>query len=377
MKKIDCCFFSNNKAMKIPLRYILLLTCFVSADFATTGFTNTTSEENRQLEVSSEEFDDKNTFSSNNVLSLFYSNIVKSAKYAAISYCTKHDNIITGRLQEACPCTLCTETDKEVIVEKIYRGKVSGVIFRDVTNSELILALKGTTSNDEWLIDFKILPIPYHFLNNRKRSWKKFVVLNKKCKGCTVHKGFYDGAREIYDNMFEDLCELIDAYPDYKLSIVGHSLGGAIAPFIANEFLLLGKNPILTTFGSPKFGNKIFAKWMDNIWQTNEHYKDIDALNAAPAYIRVSHRGDVVPLLPTRQIGYKHSGVDVFFTVSEVPMLAENIKLRKSPTEFLPSAAQISITKVKNKKQFDAAVDSHRVYIVRMNQCVTKRHVFF
>ncbi|TID29613.1 hypothetical protein CANINC_001732 [Pichia inconspicua] len=301
-----------------------------------------------------------------------YDKIVRSAIFSALSYCTKHDNIKSGNLQLACPCTLCTENEDNVTVVKVFRGKVSGVLFKDDSNAELILAIKGTTSNSEWLMDFKILPIPYHFMNNRKRSWKKFIAINKNCKGCTVHKGFYDGAREIYDNMFDDFYKLIEQNPEYKISVVGHSLGGAIAPFIANELLLAGKSPRLTTFGSPKIGNKVFAKWMNKLWNIQDHYTNIESLNVDPIYIRVSHKNDIVPLLPTRQMGYKHSGIDLFFTVSEIPMLEEHIKLKSSSsTELNPTPEPFP--DFKSKKEFDAAMDSHRVYILRMNQCVAKQ----
>lgn len=349
------------------LSYQIVLELFIFATVVSSSFLNSTI---KISEVFTNKADIHKISHLSNSYSL-YDTIVRDAIFSALSYCTKHDNIITGPLQDACPCTLCTENGDDVTVMKVYRGKVSGVLFKDDSNSELILAIKGTTSNAEWLMDFKILPIPYQFLNNRKRSWKKFVAINKKCKGCTVHKGFYDGAREIYDNMYDDFHDLIEQYPDYKISLVGHSLGGAVAPLIANELILAGKNPRLTTFGSPKFGNKDFAQWMDKLWNTKEHYENVESLMVDPVYIRVTHKDDIVPLLPTREMGYKHSGVNVFFNTSGIPMLEENMSLKSSLTQSLLSPG--SFPDIKNKKEFDVAMDSHRVYIVRMNQCVAKQ----
>lgn len=303
-----------------------------------------------------------------------YDDIYRAATYAALSYCTKYDRIILGNLKEACPCRLCYEAKDGIFVEHIYKGKVSGVVFRDDNVKEIIFAIKGTTTNEEWLIDFKIMPIPYHPLSKRKKGWSKFWKFNSKCKGCTIHKGFYDGAKIIYDNLFDTVLQLLEEYDDYNLIITGHSLGGAMAPIIANEFLLLKRHVNVVTFGSPKIGNKYFSNWMDESWNTAEHYDDINSIFHSNSYLRVTHNTDLVPLLPTRQMGYKHSGINVCFDSNDVPVSDETVNVTNFTIQHLSEQKEAELDEkitevVENTKAWETLIDPHRIYFLRMNRC--------
>lgn len=300
-----------------------------------------------------------------------YNTVYRYASFAALAYCTKKDWFSVGTLQTACSMSLCTESPGNIYVEHIYRGTVSGVLFRDDSNHEIIVALKGTTSNDEWLMDFKIYPMPYHFLSKRKKGWKKYLFSNSECRGCTVHKGFYDGSKEVYDNMFTQIVALSREYPDYNMVVTGHSLGGAIAPILANELLLLGRKrkTTLISFGSPKIGNRLFAQWIDKAWNTQYHYDNLHAVLDRSSYLRVSHKGDLVPLLPMRQLGYDHCGIDFYFSTSKIPMKQEHIQIRNSPSHILAQNYTDTSGVQINGDNIDKYVESHRVYLLPMNKC--------
>jgi hypothetical protein len=301
-----------------------------------------------------------------------YDLIWRGSVFSAIAYCTKHNRVSLGPLPEACPCTLCTDSPDIVEVSIIYAGTVSGVVFRDDTTREIVVGLKGTTTNTEWAIDFNIIPVPYHSLNKRPKGLKKWYKQNKECKGCTIHKGFYSGAKEIHDKTFDKVIALAKKYPDYKIMVTGHSLGGALAPLIANEYLKMGLHTTLITFGSPKIGNPLFAKWMDDIWNTHDHYSDLDGIHSTSSFIRVSHKDDFVPLVPTRQMGYKHCGIDVFFTTPDLPMDITNIKLRNSPSQLSVNEAEEEVELIFSNStysDYQKSMDSHRNYLLRMNQC--------
>lgn len=315
-----------------------------------------------------------NFLASSNVEDYIYSNIYRAATYAALSYCTKYDDILLGNLKQACPCRLCYDSKDGIFVEHIYKGKVSAVVFRDDNLKEIIFAIKGTTTNHEWIMDFKIMPIPYHSLSKRKKGWSKFWKFNSKCKGCTIHKGFYDGSKIIYDNVFDKVLQLLEEYNEYNLIVTGHSLGGALAPIIANEFLLLKKDVNVVTFGAPKIGNSLFSKWMDKAWNTLKHYDDVNSMFHSNSYVRVTHKSDIVPLLPKRQMGYKHSGINVYFDKNEEPMTVENIKIKSSSFENLTEQENINENEENSKsieytEDLTKPMDSHRVYLIRMNQC--------
>ena len=317
--------------------------------------------------------------SSNSLSDNVFNSMFRAAKYAALSYSIKKDSISLGELKNACTCKLCEDSEINIQIIKIYHGKVSGILIQDNNSNEIILSLKGTTSNEEWLLNLTFFPIPYHPLNQRKKGWKKWYKYNNSCNGCTIHKGFYDGAKEIYDNLFNDLINLSQENPNYKIIITGHSLGGAIAPILANECLPLGLNPTVITFGAPKIGNTFFASWMDDIWNTNDNYNNLDNSyhsKNTPSYFRVSHKGDYVTLLPTRQMKYKHCGIDVYFDKNGLPMHNSQIRLRKSPANVMNIE---DLNDDYNDDDYDDVInsnsklsklkESHRLYFLRMNLC--------
>ena len=78
--------------------------------------------------------------------------MARAADYASLSYLTLGNLLKFGNLKDACLCTLCTDSYSGVTVKKIYRGVVFGVIFKDDYRKEIILTIKGTTTNTEWLL---------------------------------------------------------------------------------------------------------------------------------------------------------------------------------------------------------------------------------
>jgi hypothetical protein len=103
-----------------------------------------------------------------------------------------------------------------------------------------------------------------------------------------VHTGFRAHARKI----LPDLVAYISKHPSKKIYITGHSLGGAMALYIAQELEWLGYNEILLfTYGAPRLGNRSYVK---NI-KTVQHYRFVNG-------------NDPVPNLPPAIFGYKHHG---------------------------------------------------------------------
>ena len=96
--------------------------------------------------------------------------MARAADYASLSYLTLGNLLKFGNLKDACLCTLCTDSYSGVTVEKIYCGVVFGVIFKDDYRREIILSIKRTTTNTEWLLDFNFAPIPYHPFSRSKNG---------------------------------------------------------------------------------------------------------------------------------------------------------------------------------------------------------------
>lgn len=109
-----------------------------------------------------------------------------------------------------------------------------------------------------------------------------------------MHDGFLDSYKEIQDKLVATIFDQLDKYPQYKVAVTGHSLGGATALLCAldlyqrnknftqeNLFLytqgqwleyfvsltqdnLTFANYSLTYPGQPRVGNPAFAKYVAN-----------------------------------------------------------------------------------------------------------------
>lgn len=106
-------------------------------------------------------------------------------------------------------------------------------------------------------------------------------------------------------------------HPTYRLELVGHSLGGAVALLAGLEFHARGWSPRITTFGEPKVGNAAFVQHIDDIFAANREESD---------YRRVTHVDDPVPLLPPTEWGYRPHAGEVYITKSGLPPEVQDVR---------------------------------------------------
>jgi hypothetical protein len=90
-----------------------------------------------------------------------------------------------------------------------------------------------------------------------------------------------------------------DALAAPTVFVAGHSLGGALAQLCALDLRLSARLPDvrLTTFGAPRVGNAVFARWLDA---------------AVGPHARFTHARDVVPSVPPSWAGFAHAGREVW-----------------------------------------------------------------
>ena len=102
-----------------------------------------------------------------------------------------------------------------------------------------------------------------------------------------VHSGFRGEARKIWNSVHT----FAKKHKDKKIIVCGHSLGAAMATYIAQELRWHDiKNVTLYTFGSPKLGNSSYVDAMD-----------------VPHW-RFVNNNDVVCKVPPSLIGFRHHG---------------------------------------------------------------------
>jgi pimeloyl-ACP methyl ester carboxylesterase len=122
--------------------------------------------------------------------------------------------------------------------------------------------------------------------------------------------------------------EALKKYPKYQVTLIGHSLGGAVAAFASLEFLRRGWDPIVTTFGEPRVGNQALMDYMDARFETVA-ISSTTTLSPRKAgkYRRVTHVDDPVPLLPLSEWGYRmHSG-EIYISKAALSPNIEDLEL--------------------------------------------------
>ncbi|KAF2014720.1 alpha/beta-hydrolase [Aaosphaeria arxii CBS 175.79] len=203
----------------------------------------------------------------------------------------------------------------------------------------IILAFRGTYSIANTIVDLSTVPqeyVPYPGDDDSKTS--DFVdprIANPdssdetpppadppKCTNCTVHTGFYSSWLNTRNAILSDLTEAIEKYPDYQLTLVGHSLGGAVAALAGLDFLARGWQPRVTTFGEPRIGNKALMSYIDDRFNITSN-KD------ANSFHRVTHVSDPVPLLPLAEWGYSMHSQEIFISAPDLPPSVDDLQYCK------------------------------------------------
>ncbi|KAK1416861.1 hypothetical protein QVD17_25978 [Tagetes erecta] len=172
---------------------------------------------------------------------------------------------------------------------------------------DIVIAWRGTSQTMEWLNDLKFdkVSAPDLFKGDRRvkiqHGWHSIYTT------CDPKSSFIkSSARE---QVLEEVRRLIELHKNENISvtIVGHSLGGALATLNAVDIVVNGyNNEFLVTafvFGSPRVGDSSFKRFFnllgDNI-----------------RVLRIENASDVVPHYPLRtkmlcclrNIGYSHVG---------------------------------------------------------------------
>ena len=166
------------------------------------------------------------------------------------------------------------------------------------------------------------------------------------------------------------LKQLIGEYPEYKVVLAGHSLGGAVSALAALELKARGINVTITTFGEPRLGNKEMAMYMDKIfpWNVSE---------SEAAFRRVTHIEDPVPLLPFEKWGWAMHGGEIYISKAGLPPSIEDLercegpadeRCIQGPSQSFPVQDQATMDFPKSLKLWQLLF-AHREYFWRVGLC--------
>lgn len=193
-----------------------------------------------------------------------------------------------------------------------------------------------------------------------------------KCTNCTVHSGFYTSWRHTRDEILPHVLLGLEKYPDYKVTLVGHSLGGAVATFAGLEMLARGLNPTITTFGEPRIGNQALADYVDIRFGLSSNSTTL-ANPGEQRFRRVTHVDDPVPLLPLEEWGYVPHGGEIFISKPDLPPSIEDVQHcngSEDPECLTGPELEGSYWGVPTRFKLWQLFFAHRDYFWRLGLCV-------
>lgn len=198
------------------------------------------------------------------------------------------------------------------------------------TNPRIIVAFRGTYSIANTVVDLSTVPqeyIPYP--GDPDSGASETGHEESKCQNCTVHTGFYSSWKVASSAILPDLEAAVAAYPNYALTLVGHSLGGAVAALAGLELESRGWNPTVTTFGEPRLGNAALNKYLDQRFNLLSSTREVwtNTLDERQLrYRRVTHIDDPVPLLPLTEWGYRMHAGEIYISKSALTPDIEDLQ---------------------------------------------------
>jgi predicted lipase len=176
----------------------------------------------------------------------------------------------------------------------------------------LTVVFRGSTALNDWLINVKVDDTNFDLPSPNAKTRTNYG---------RVHEGFY---KYLFDNTkpgrdgrtisrAEEIMGKLEAlfrmYPDYKLWVTGHSLGGALSTLFAFRAAMdvgVRNKPVMNvSFASPFVGDHIFKEKFQNLEKTG-----------MIRHLRISNEDDAVPLVPFSTLDfppkpYKHVGMNV------------------------------------------------------------------
>lgn len=275
-----------------------------------------------------------------NISAELFADLEELSRIVDISYC-----VGTTGIQKPFLCaSRCQDFDGFELVTTWETGPLLSdscgylVLDHSPSHPRIIAAFRGTYSIANTIVDLSTIPqeyVPYTGGDGEDTKDQDLpsIILNpghifsrdvdpkkSECTNCTVHAGFMNSWRHTRPHLVPHLDELIKFHPGYQLTLVGHSLGGAVAALAALDFQARGWKPQVTTFGEPRIGNDHLAQYLDKAFPS-DHQTDRSEM-----YRRVTHVDDPVPLLPLSEWGYRMHAGEIFISKPDLSPEPEDLR---------------------------------------------------
>jgi len=240
-----------------------------------------------------------------------FASLKASANFAAISYC-HNITAIAGWTCDACHGYGLEGFSTAVVIED-DKWDLMGYVGFSPDLDKIVVSFRGThaKSLENWVSDLKFSHTDMDIPSQDGMDPSLDV---------RVHRGFFEA---YHDSELEPLVRdaVQELMHDHKkwyskppgVLVLGHSLGAALAQIAALDLRYNVSVPAVSvhTFGSPRVGNKDFAKLLYGM---------------AEEVLRVTHNQDMVPSLPPHFAGFHHSAQELYTLTS--PAFPEMIVAR-------------------------------------------------
>ncbi|KAF8903727.1 Alpha/Beta hydrolase protein [Gymnopilus junonius] len=136
-----------------------------------------------------------------------------------------------------------------------------GFVARDDNRKEIVIALRGSASTTDILLDAQVILAP-------------FIAPGVKLPGgAKVHSGFLLSWDALSVQAILVVGNELEKHPEYSIVTTGHSLGGSIALLAAVTLQQNFKTTRTRTYsyGAPRTGNKIFSDYVNATFGENAH----------------------------------------------------------------------------------------------------------
>jgi predicted lipase len=204
-----------------------------------------------------------------------------------------------ANLTNSAGTTVSTDSSTHEVVTTIYANDLAtdmhpengnkrvsiGLILQASGSGDVVIAIRGTEGIHEWIHDAQFLPTPCPFMPAAGNIEDGFTDM-------------YSSLRVGVDALAPSLVQALPKLPFKRavtsVTVCGHSLGGALATFLALDIATNAINfnfiPTVYTYASPRTGDSQFVNLYNHV---------------VPNTFRIANRVDLVPKLPLPPL-YEH-----------------------------------------------------------------------
>lgn len=197
----------------------------------------------------------------------------------------------------------------------------------------LLIAIRGTLSNEGWMSDIMFQQKPSEIFNNNLLTSNNNGNISNN--DILVHSGFNDLYVSMRNKLIDIVSYLYKSCEINKVIMTGHSLGASMALLASYDIskILGSNNIILYTIGCPRTGNENFAR---ELQKNYNHY-------------RIQNMADIIPLVPPPAVYnniFSHT-----FPVYQIRNTKTSISYNHTPYTYLQALNEIQQTpEIINKK---------------------------